>query len=118
MNTKKKKEEEQESLPCVLLMLGREKIVRTNDRQVCRVMQCCRSKKGYENRRERERERDREEEEWEREECAKAQFMFSKKRSGGPLRERHSTCRHMVSLAHHPNPTEYEKIHRFIIIKN
>jgi hypothetical protein len=42
--------------------------------------------------------------------------MFSKKGSGGPLRERHSTCRHMVTMAHHPNPREYEKKnYRFIV---
>ena len=37
-------------------------------------------------------------------------FICSKERSGGAIGERHSTCRHMASMAHHPNPVEYYKL--------
>lgn len=52
--------------------------------------------------RERERERGNEK----RKNVRGEEFMCSKDGSGGPVRERHSTCWHMESLAHYPQTIE------------
>jgi len=36
-------------------------------------------------------------------------LFAQKKSSSGPWRKRHSTCRHMVVMAHHTNPRGYKK---------
>lgn len=43
------------------------------------------------------------------EKCGETPFICLEERSGGPLRERHRTCRHMVFMAHHANPRGYQE---------
>lgn len=50
--------------------------------------------------------------------CRNTIYVLKGRENGGPVGERHSTCGHMVFMAHYTNPREYNffLILYFIII--
>lgn len=48
--------------------------------------------------------------------CRNTIYVLKGRENGGPLGERHSTCGHMVFMAHHTNPREYNFIFYILIL--